>query len=189
MKNLAKAISLAFLGALVCSAPVMAKESGAPVAVYLEDSSDVGDPSITAAAIAEGKLVDEYLANAVTGIWAMDKVVPVAQGGNVILDGQQTNVTFPVLKPELSRVYSAKDYAASIGGDILNVVKIETHIGFDLANVNFYMPGITGTENIHVYAYSESTNTWTELTVTEKRTDHVLVNMTGTGVLAFLTTP
>ncbi len=189
MNKFAKIFSLAFVGAVVFSTPVMAKETGAPVAVYLEDSSDVGDPSITAAAIAEDKLVDEYMANAVTGIWAMDKVTPVAQGGNVILDGKQTNVTFPVLKPELSRVYSAKDYAASLGGNILNVVKIETHVGFGVANVNFYMPGITGQENIHVYTFNESTNTWAELSVTEKRADHVAVNMTGTGVLAFIVTP
>ena len=71
----------------------------------------------------------------------------------------------------------------------MNVVKIETHVGFDVANVNFYMPGITGQENIHVYTYSESTNTWSELTVTEKRADHVSVTMTGTGILAFLVTP
>ena len=71
----------------------------------------------------------------------------------------------------------------------MNVVKIETHVGFGVANVNFYMPGITGQENIHVYAYNESTNTWSELTVTEKRADHVAVDMTGTGVLAFIVTP
>lgn len=189
MNKLTKAVSLALAGAMVFSTPVMAKEVGAPVAVYLEDSSNVGDPSITVSAIAVDKLVDEYMANAVTGIWAMDSVIPVAQGGSVILDGQKSNVTFPVLKPELSRVYSAKDYAASLGGSVLNVVKIETHVGFGVANVNFYMPGITGAENIHVYTYNESTNTWAELTVTEKRADHVAVDMTGTGVLAFIVTP
>lgn len=189
MKKFAKTVSLALAGAMVFSTPVMAKEVGAPTAVYMDSASNVGEPSITVSAIAEDKLVDEYMANAVTGIWAMDKVTPVAQGGKVILDGKQTNVTFPVLKPELSRVYSAKDYAASLGGSVLNVVKIETHVGFGVANVNFYMPGITGAENIHVYAYSESTNTWSKLNVTEKRADHVAVDMTGTGVLAFIVTP
>lgn len=188
MHKLAK-LSLIFVCTMVFSTPVMAEEAGAPVAVYLEDSSDIGIPAVTVAAIAEGKLVHEYLANAVTGIWGMDSVIPVAQGGNVILDGKETNVTFPVLKPELSRVYSAKDYAAALGGAVLNVVKIDTHVSFDIANVNFYMPGITGEENIHVYTYSDSTNTWTELTITEKRADHIVVNMTGTGVLAFIVTP
>lgn len=189
LKKMTKALSLVFIGAMACSMPVMAKETGAPVAVYLESSSDIGVPAITAAAIKEDKLVHEYMANAVTGIWAMDHVIPVAQGGGVILDGQKSNVTFPVKKPELSRVYSAKEYAASLGGTVLNVVKIETHVAFDTANVNFYMPGITGEENIHVFIYNESTSTWSELTVTEKRTDHVVVDMTGTGVLAFIVTP
>lgn len=189
MKRFAKAFSLVLVGTMVFSTPVMAKEVGAPVAVYLESASDIGDPAVTVAAIEEDKLVDEYMANAVTGIWDMDSVVPVAQGGNVILDGQASNVTFPVLKPELSRVYSAKNYAALLGGTVLNVVKVETHVGFGVANVNFYMPGITGEENIHVYIYNESTDAWNELTVTEKRADHVVVNMTGTGVLAFIVTP
>lgn len=189
MNKFTKVLSLSLVGAMIFSTPVMAKEVGAPVAVYLEGSSDIGVPAITVAAIAEDKLVHEYMANAVTGIWAMDDVIPVAQGGKVILDGKESNVTFPVLKPELSRVYSAKDYAASLGGSVLNVVKIETHVGFGVANVNFYMPGITGAENIHVYIYNESTDIWSELSVTEKRADHVAVNMTGTGVLAFIVTP
>ncbi|MDE6214328.1 MAG: hypothetical protein K2M70_12750 [Lachnospiraceae bacterium] len=189
MKRVTKLVSLALVGAMVFSTPVMAKEVGAPVAVYLEEPSDIGVPAITVRAIDEDKLVHEYMANAVTGIWDMDSVIPVAQGGDVILDGQKSNVTFPVLKPELSRVYSAKDLAASLGGSVLNVIKTETHVGFGVANVNYYMPGITGAENIHVYTYNESTNTWVEVTVTEKRADHVVVNLTGTGVLAFIVTP
>ena len=189
MNKLTKVLSLALVGAMVFSTPVMAKEAGSPVAVYLEGNSDIGVPAVTVAAIEEGKLVDEYIANAVTDIWAMDKVTPVAQGGKVILDGKKSNVTFPVLKPELSRVYSAKDYAASLGGTVLNVIKTETHVGFGVANVNFYMPGITGEENIHVYTYNEPTGSWAELTVTEKRADHVVVDMTGMGTLAFIVTP
>lgn len=189
MKKLAKVVSLALVGAMIFSTPVMAKEVGAPVAVYLESNSNVNDPKITVAAVDMDKLVGEFMANAITGIWAMDDVVTVAQGGKIILDGKQSNVTFPVQKPELSRVYSAKNYAASLGGTVLNVVKIETHVGFGVANVNFYMPGITGEENIHVYHYNEKANAWEELTVTEKRADHVVVDMTSTGTLAFIVTP
>ena len=70
--------------------PVMAKDYDPPVAVYLEDSSNVGDPSITVAAIEEDKLVEEYMNNAVTGTWLLEDSVPVAQGGDVIVDGRQT---------------------------------------------------------------------------------------------------
>lgn len=189
MKKLAKVVSLVIVGAMVFSVPVMAKEAGAPVAVYLESGSDIGQPPKTVAAIEAGQLISEYCANAITGIWDMDKVLPVAQGGHVIIDGKETNVTFILQKPELSRVYSAKDYAAALGGTLLNAVKIDTHVGFGVANVNFYMPGITGAENIHVYQYSESSSSWTELNITEKRADHVVVDMKSTGVFAFIVTP
>ena len=187
MRKITKFASLVLVGAMVFSMPAMAKEVGAPVAVYLEPSSDVGDPAVTVAAIDQDKLVSEYTANAITGIWAMDKVVPVAQGGDVILDGKQTNVTFVLQKPELSRVYSAKDYAKSVGGTVLNVVKIGTHVGFGTANVNFYMPGITGTENIHVLQYTDGT--WTDLNVTEIRADHVVADLTSMGTFAFIVEP
>ena len=104
-----KVVLLSLAATLVFAVPVMAKEAGSPVAVYLEDSSNVGDPNVTTAAIEEAKLVGEYMNNAVTGIWAMDKVIPVAQGGGVVVDGVKTNLTFSVLKPELRRVYTIKD--------------------------------------------------------------------------------
>ena len=57
-----------------------------------------------------------------------------------------TNLTFSVLKPELSRVYSAKELASSLGGCVLNVVKIKTpaELRFHTANVNFYTPAGSG---------------------------------------------
>lgn len=189
MKKFAKVVSLVMVGTMLFSMPVMAKSMGSPEAVYLESNSNIGDPSATVAAVEEHKLISEYMADAITGIWAMDSVVPVAQGGNVILDGVKSNVTFPVQKPELSRVYSAKAYAASVGGTVLNVVKIDTHVGFGTANVNFYMPGITGNENIHVLQYVESSDTWADLNVTEIRADHVVVDLTSTGVFAFVVQP
>lgn len=189
MKKIAKLLSLILVGTMIFSMPVMAESKGSPEAVYLEADSNVGDPGITVAAIDEHKLVGEYMANAITGIWAMDSVIPVGQGGNVILDGVKSNVTFPVQKPELSRVYSAKNYAASVGGTVCNVVKIDTHVGFGTANVNFYMPGITGQENIHVLQYNEDSNSWVDLNVTEIRVDHVCVDMKSVGTFAFIVEP
>lgn len=190
-----KLVLLALAGAMVFSVPVMAQETGAPVAVYLEDSSNVGDPSITVAAIEEGKLVGEYMNNAVTGIWAMDKVIPVAQGGGVVVDGVKTNLTFSVLKPELRRVYTIKDAAAGMGGHVLNVVKvgIPAELRFETANVNFYTPGIVAGQNVKVFQYSYSEgddDIWTELNVTEVREDHVVVDVPNNGgVIAFVEVP
>ncbi len=156
----------------------------------LEDSSNVGDPDITVAAIEEDKLVGEYMNNAVMGIWAMDKVTPVAQGGGVIVDGVATNLTFSVLKPELSRVYSAKELASGLGGCVLNVVKIKTpaELRFNVANVNFYTPGIMAGQNVKVFRFAEDTG-WTEFHVSQVRQDHVVVDMTAGGILAFIEVP
>lgn len=190
-----KIVLFAFAATLVYSVPVMAKEVGAPVAVYLEESSDIGDPDVTNAAIEEDKLVGEYMNNAVTGIWAMDKVTPVAQGGGVVVDGVKTNLTFSVLKPELRRVYTIKNAAASIGGTVLNVVKIgiPANLRYQRANVNFYTPGIVTGQNVKVfqYAYSEGENDiWNELNVTEVREDHVVVDIPNNGgVIAFVEVP
>lgn len=185
-----KIITLTLLASLISCTPVMAKEAGAPVAVYLEDSSDVGDPDVTLAAIEEDKLVGEYMNNAVTGIWAMDKVTPVAQGGGVIVDGVATNLTFSVLKPELSRVYSAKELASSLGGCVLNVVKIKTpaELRFHTANVNFYTPGIRTGQNVKVYRFTENEG-WSPFHVSQVREDHVVVDMTSGGIIAFIEVP
>ena len=61
-----KLIALTLLGTMVFSMPVMAKDYEPPVAVYLEASSNIGDPDVTVAAIEEDKLVGEYMNNAVT---------------------------------------------------------------------------------------------------------------------------
>ena len=190
-----KVVLLSLAATLVFAVPVMAKDAGSPVAGYLEDSSNVGDPNVTTAAIEEAKLVGEYMNNAVTGIWAMDKVIPVAQGGGVVVDGVKTNLTFSVLKPELRRVYTIKDAAAAMGGTVLNVVKvgIPAELRFETANVNFYTPGIVDGQNVKVfqYAYSEGDDDiWNELNVTEVREDHVVVDIPNNGgVIAFVEVP
>lgn len=157
--------------------------------IYDKDPATVLPNEIVNGAIDEDKLVDEYMNNAVTGIWAMDKVVPVAQGGKVVVDGVESNMTFSVLKPELSRVYSAKDFAATLGGHVLNVVKVDVpaELKFTTANVNFYTPGIVTGQNVKVYAYANGS--WVESNVTEVRDDHVVVDVTSEGILAFIEVP
>ncbi len=157
---------------------------------YSKDPVTVMPSEIVNAAVDQDKMVGEYMNNAVTGIWAMDKVVPVAQGGGVIVDDNATNLTFSVLKPELSRVYSAKDFAATLNGTLLNVVKVgvPANFGFDVANVNFYTPGITAEQNVKVYQYNDD-DVWTECNVTEVREDHVVVDVTSAGIIAFIEVP
>lgn len=126
-----KLIALTLLGTMIFSVPVMAKDYEPPVAVYLESSSNVGDPSITVAAIEEDKLVGEYMNNAVTGTWLLENVIPVAQGGDVIVDGVQTDLTFNVLKADADHSGAAIKFAENMGGKVLNVVRVQIiFVGF-----------------------------------------------------------
>lgn len=183
-----KMIALALAGAMVFSTPVMAKEVGAPVAVYLKDGSNIGVPEETVLAINEDKLISEHMNNAVTGIWAMDKVLLIAQGGGIVVDGVPTNITMSVEKPYLSHVYAAKEYAATLGGSVMTVIKADAPTCmYGTANVNFYAPGVTAGQKIKVCQYAGGV--WNELNVTEIREDHIVVDMTANGTLAFIAVP
>lgn len=132
----------------------------------------------------EGKSISEYVSNSVVSVPGLDTVTPVGQGGKIILDGQSSNVNFSVMKPLRTHVDSAKTQAAALGGNILNVVNIQANVSFETASVNFYMPGVKTGQNIQVYQYDNGQ--WTNVNVTEIRDDHVVVDMTSLGVLAFI---
>ena len=84
---------------------------------------------------------------------------------------------------------AAKAQAAAIGGRVLNVARIDASVYFDTATVNFYMPGVTAGQNIQVYQYDYANGQWISVTVAEVREDHVVVDMTSLGVLAFFEVP
>ena len=168
------------------------------------DSSDGGDsesaeaPVIestgipmetTLAAADENKSVGEYMNNAVVAAPGLDEAVPVSQGGNVIINGAPSNQTFSVLKVLSGHTESAKAQAASVGGKVLNVERIDASVYFDTATVNFYMPGVKTGQNIQVYQYDYTSGQWTGVAVAEVREDHVVVDMTSLGVLAFIEVP
>lgn len=146
-------------------------------------ASGVSSAVYTAATDA-GLTVAEYVSNSVVEVPGLDEATPVGQGGNIILDGKASNVNFSVQKPLLTHVNSAKTQAAALGGNVLNVVNIQANVSFGTASVNFYMPGVTTGENIQVYQYADGQ--WVSVNVSEVRDDHVVVDMTSLGVLAFI---
>lgn len=132
----------------------------------------------------EGKSVSEYISNSILTVPGLDSVTPVGQGGKIVIDGEVSNVNFSVQKPLLAHVNAAKTQAASLGGNVLNVVNMYSNVSFATASVNFYMPGVKTGENIQVYQYVNGQ--WVSLNVSEIRDDHVVVDMTSLGVLAFI---
>ena len=199
-----KGFALVMAGAMMVSRPVMAATntetatmvsqavsvSVAPRILFADVSSD-GRSSIetmlASAAMAEDKTVGEYMNNAVTRLPGLENVTPLGQGGHVIINGVPGNQTFSVLKPHYAYVTFAKTLADGVGGRVLNVAEIKASVPFDTATVNFYAEGVKAGQNIKVYQYRDEA--WVEIEVTEIREDHVVVNMTSLGTLAFIELP
>ncbi len=187
---LKKVIALALAGAMVVSMPVMAATSPTASAVASQavvattTTVPMSETPIGIAAAEEGKTVGEYMNNAVTELPGLTDVTPVAQGGHVIINGAPSNQTFSVLKPHYAYVTSAKTFANSIGGKVLNVATIKASVSFNTASVNFYAKGVKAGQNIKVYQYVNGS--WVEVEVAEIRDDHVVVNMKSLGTLAFI---
>ncbi|MCM1122222.1 MAG: hypothetical protein NC416_06545 [Eubacterium sp.] len=196
-----KLIALALAGAMVFAMPVMAAESPsagasspaasavtAPVAApapAVTVAAEAVPAAVVAAAEAEGKTVGEYMNNAVVSVPGLENVTPLGQGGHVIINGAPSNQVFSVLKPTAASVASAKAFAASLGGRVMNVAQIKASVtGFNTATVNFYMKGVKAGQTIKVYQLVNGQ--WVELTVAEIREDHVVVDMTSLGTLAFI---
>lgn len=160
------------------------EEAATPVPTVEASSAPT---AVVQAAAAEGKTVGEYMNNAVIAVPGLENAVPIGQGGHVIINGAPSNQVFSVLKPALAHVNSAKTFAASLGGRVLTVARVSASInGFQSARVNFYMKGVNVGQNIKVF--QNVNGQWLEVSVVEIRADHVVVDMTGLGTLAFIET-
>lgn len=186
-----KLIALTLAGVMVFSLPVMAAGSPSAAAVVASTAPETVDgipASVVSSAASEGKTVGEYMNNAVVSVPGLEEVTPLAQGGHVILNGAPSNVTFIVGKPAATAVKAAKEQAATLGGKVLNVVSVKSSIGkFATARVNYYMKGVKAGQLIKVYQLVNGE--WVELTVAEIREDHVVVDMTSLGTIAFVEVP
>lgn len=196
-----KFLAFTLTGVMLAAMPVMAAESpdAASVSEISADSSGhaAAIPSVEAssvssaveqAASAEGKTVSEYMNNVVVKIPGLENAVPIGQGGHVIINGAPSNQVFSLFKPTQGQVSSARIFAETMGGRLLTVVKVNASVnGFQTARVNFYMEGVWEGQNIKVFQYVDGQ--WLELNVVEIRANHVVVDMTSLGTLAFMETP
>ncbi len=167
---------------------ILAVEAKASEAKALAAEASGIPMAVSVAAEGEGKTVGEFINNAVTELPGLPDATPLAQGGHVIINGAPSNQTFSVLKPVAAAVTSAKSYASTLGGNVLNVAKIDASVGgFNTATVNFYMPGVAAGNNIQVYQLTDGQ--WSSVNVAEVRADHVVVDMTSLGTIAFIEVP
>ncbi len=104
------------------------------------------------------------------------------------INGAKSNATFMVAAPDGGTVSSAKELAASLGGSLINTVTTSSPgVNFATAKVNFFVDGVVDNDNIAVYQLQNGK--WVQLSVSEIRKEHVFVNMTRHGVLAFIRVP
>lgn len=126
-----------------------------------------------------GKSAGEYYNNAVVKTQGLEDAVPVAQGGNLVINGKVTNATASVSKVTVAFVDSAD---AATDGTVLNVVDVQ--FPSLEATINFYMPGVT--DGAAVTAIQYVNGTWVDVDVAEVRADHVVLNLKRNGVVAFI---
>ena len=112
----------------------------------------------------------------------------VGQGGHVEINGGKSNVTFVLTPATGGQLTAATNFSAGLGGALLNVVTTSSPgASFKTAKVNFYVSGVNTGDNIAVYQLQGSK--WVQLPVVETRKDHVIVNMTRHGTVAFIRVP
>ncbi len=112
----------------------------------------------------------------------------VAQGGHVEINGGKSNVTFVITPASGGVISSANGLAAGLGGTLINCfVTSSPGVAFSNAKCNFYCSGVVAGDNIAVY--QQQKKGWVQLTVAEIRKDHVVVNMSGHGPIAFIRVP
>lgn len=112
----------------------------------------------------------------------------VAQGGHVEINGNKSNVTFVLTVPNSGIISSANQLAGSLGGVLINCVQTSSPgVAFSSAKCNFYCSGVNAGDNIAVY--QQQKKGWVQLSVAEIRKDHVVVNMSGHGPVAFIRVP
>ena len=110
------------------------------------------------------------------------------QGGKIEINGGRSNVTFTIKAPAGGTVTSAASLAARVGGSLVSCIETSSPgVAFNTAKVNFYVAGVQAGENIAVY--QAQGKDWVQLPVVEIRKDHVVVNMSRHGSLAFIRVP
>lgn len=193
-----KLIACTLIGVMLCGMTVSAAGSPSAATVSGNSSSSAStavaveasgvSATVEAAAAAENKSVGEYVNNAVVETPGLPDALPTGQGGHVIINGAPSNVTFFLTKANAATVKDAKAQATELGGKVLSVFGTKAVVGkFESAQVNFYMKGVKAGQNIKVY--QKVNGAWVEVKVVEIREDHVVVDMTSHGTLAFIEVP
>ncbi len=187
-----KFIALLTASMLFASMTVSASESVTARAVvasapsYTEDGFN--NSSDQQAAENRGMSAGEYYNNVVVSTPGVTNAMPVGQGGKILVNGVPTNMTAILSKVAKATADAANAQAATLGGTLLNVVKVDfPGANYNVATINFYVKGLA--DGAKVAAKQLVGGVWTDVEVVEARADHVVLNLKNAGPVAFVALP
>ena len=181
-----KLIALLSVSVLLCSATAFAATSPSAQAVLA--SAGFVNAADAQAAADRGLSAGEYYNNAVTSTPGVENAMPVGQGGKIMINGVVTNLTATLSKVNKDVAAGAVSQAAALGGTLLNVVKVDfPGANYNVATINFYLKGLA--DGSKVVAKQFVNGAWIDVEVMEVRADHVVLNLTGSGAVAFVAVP
>lgn len=181
-----KFIALLSASVLMCSMTAFAATSPSAQAVLA--SAGFVNASDAQAAADRGMSAGEYYNNAVVETPGVANAMPVGQGGKIIINGVATNLTATLTKVNKNVASDAVNQALAMGGSLLNVVKVDfPGANYKVATINFYLKGLA--DGSKVVAKQFVNGAWVDVEVVEVRADHVVLNLTNSGAVAFVAIP
>ncbi len=195
-----KLIILVCVTVLLSSVPVLAAGSPSAEAVvasnapapasnpapYVEAGfNNAGDSE---QATSRGLSAGEFYNNAVSSVPGVENVMPVGQGGKILINGVATNLAATLAKVSNNTVTDAKSQAETLGGTLFNVMDVSLpKANFLIATINFYVKGLAGDTKVAVKQLVDGV--WVDVEIVEVRLDHVILNLTQSGPVAFIQMP
>lgn len=196
-----KLIALVCVSVLLCSVPVLAADSPSAQAIIASSAAPASDPAPapyveegfksagdSKQAESRGMSAGEFYNNAVSSVPGVENVMPVGQGGKILINGVATNQAATLAKVSNNTVTDAKSQAETLGGTLFNVMDVSLpKANFLTATINFYVKGLAGDTKVAVKQLVDGV--WVDVEIVEVRLDHVILNLTQSGPIAFIQLP
>lgn len=185
IRTMKKFIALLSASVLLCSATVSAASPSAQAVLASAGFSNASDAQ---AAADRGMSAGEYYNNAVVSTPGVENAMPVGQGGKIMINGVVTNLTATLAKVNKAVAADAVNQAAALGGTLLNVLSVKfPGANYNVATINFYLKGLAAGTKVAARQYVNGA--WIDVEIVEIRADHVVLNLTNSGAVAFVAVP
>ena len=123
----------------------------------------------------------------VKGKWIDVEVVEV-RADHVVLNLTGPGVVAFIAVPDKNAAADAERQAAALGGKLLGVVSVNApNADYNTVTVNFYLKNLS--KGTKVVAKKYVSGKWIDVEIVEMKSDQIVLNMTGSGVVAFIAVP